>query len=110
MEKNQQSDKGFLKRLQEKWRVSFFQLVLILCTFAIGGSLSGYGAKKVMSVLDMDKSVLWWILYIVVVSLLWPLCVITVSIFFGQFRFFKNYLQKIGTRMGIVKKHGHIDH
>lgn len=92
-----------LKRLQTKWGVSAIQFVLILCTFAIGGSLSGYGAKKIMALLGMEKSVLWWVIYIVVVSLLWPLCVITVSIFFGQFSFFKNYLKKMGTRMRILK-------
>ena len=87
------------KKLKEKWGVGALQLVLILCTFAIGGSLSGYGAKKVMGLLSWEKSALWWIVYILVVSLLWPLCVITVSIFFGQFAFFKKYLQKMGQRI-----------
>ena len=97
-------NKGFLKKLQEKWGVSLLQFILILCTFAIGGSLSGYGAKKVMGIIGLEKSVLWWCLYIMVVTLLWPLCVITVSIFFGQFPFFKSYLKKMGTRLGILKK------
>ena len=92
-----------LKKLQDKWGVGVFQFILILCTFAIGGSLSGYGAKKVMSFLGMEKSVIWWVIYIVVVTILWPLCVISVSVFFGQFSFFKNYLRKIARRMGILR-------
>jgi len=91
------------KRLKEKWGVGAFQLILILCTFAIGGSLSGYGAKKIMSILAWEKSVLWWVVYIIVVTILWPLCVITVSLFFGQFAFFSNYLKKMGRRLGILK-------
>lgn len=88
-----------LKRLQDKWGVSPFQLVLILLTFAIGGSLSGYGGRTVMGLLDWEKSVGWWVTYIIVVTLLWPLCVITVSIFFGQFKFFKGYLLKMRKRI-----------
>ncbi len=88
-----------LKRLQEKWGVRPFQLVLILLTFAIGGSLSGYGGRTIMGLLDWEKSVLWWVVYIIVVTFLWPLCVITVSIFFGQFKFFKGYLRKMSKRI-----------
>lgn len=91
------------KKLKEKWGVGALQLFLILCTFAIGGSLSGLGAKKVMSLLDWEKSMGWWIVYIVVVTLLWPLCVISVSVFFGQYPFFKNYLRKMAKRMSIIK-------
>jgi len=89
-------------RLKEKWGVGAFQLVLILFTFAIGGSLSGFGAKKVMSLLSWEKNVLWWIVYIVVVTFLWPLCVLLVSIFFGQFSFFKSYLLMLGRKIGIL--------
>jgi hypothetical protein len=88
-----------LKRLQEKWGVGPFQFILILLTFAIGGSLSGYGAKWIMGLLGWEKSILWWVFYILVVTLLWPLCVISVSLFFGQFKFFKGYLKKIGKRI-----------
>jgi hypothetical protein len=34
------------EKLRQKWKVNVLQLVLILCTFAIGGSLTGYAAKK----------------------------------------------------------------
>jgi len=91
------------KRLKEKWKVGPLQLFLILCTFAIGGSLSGYGARQVMGLFSLEKGVLWWVLYILVVTLLWPLCVISVSVFFGQLAFFKGYLRKMGRRFGLVK-------
>ena len=92
-----------LNKLKEKWGVGPLQLVLILCTFAIGGSLSGYLAKLVMGTND-GFGMLWLMLYIVVVTLLWPFCVLGVSIFFGQFPFFKKYLAKMGRRIGLIKK------
>ncbi|MFC0774355.1 phosphoribosylglycinamide formyltransferase [Terrimonas alba] len=89
------------ERLQKKWRVDGLQLVLILCTFAIGGSLTGYSGKKLMNLLPIEQGALWLVVYILVVTLLWPLAVLLVSVPFGQFRFFTNYLRKMGNRMGI---------
>lgn len=91
------------QRLQNKWKVNTLQLVLILCTFAIGGSLTGYAGRKLMNVFDIDHRVIWLIIYIILITILWPMAVLLVSIPFGQFRFFIKYLQKIGRRMGIVR-------
>jgi len=93
-----------LERLQKKWKVTGLQLILIICTFAIGGSLTGYVGKKLMNLLHIEQKWLWVIIYIVVITILWPIAVILVSVFFGQFRFFTGYLKKIGRRMGIVKQ------
>ncbi|NNE29853.1 MAG: hypothetical protein HKN16_09460 [Saprospiraceae bacterium] len=91
------------EKLKAKWGVGPLQLTLILITFAIGGSLSGYLAKIVIGLLDWEKSFLWWVVYILVVTCLWPLCVISVSVIFGQYPFFKKYLQKMGRRFRIIK-------
>ncbi len=90
------------ERLKEKWGVSAWQLVLILCTFAIGGSLSGILAKKVMAFVPMDKSPFWWILYIIIVTIIWPCCVLAVSIFFGQFTFFKKYILMLAKKIKLI--------
>jgi formyltetrahydrofolate-dependent phosphoribosylglycinamide formyltransferase len=90
------------QRLQQKWKVTGLQLVFILSTFAIGGSLTGYVGRRLLNLLSLEKGVLWVILYILLVTLLWPLAVLVVSIPFGQFPFFINYLKKIGTRMGFI--------
>lgn len=92
------------ERLQRKWKVNGLQLVLILCTFAIGGSLTGYAGKRVMNLFDIEERWLWILIYIIVVTILWPMAVLLVSIFFGQFSFFTRYLQKMGRRMGFGKK------
>ena len=86
-------------KLKEKWKVSGVRLFLILCNFAIGGSLCGYVARKFMDLLTLEKGVIWYVVYIILVTLLWPVAVITVSVFFGQFRFFRNYLSRMAGRM-----------
>lgn len=78
------------------------QLVLILCTFAIGGSLTGFVAKKIMNVLPIHADWIWAIVYILIVTILWPMMVIIVSIPFGQFKFFINYTRKLGQKVGLI--------
>ena len=92
-----------LDKLRTKWGVAPLGLILILCTFAIGGSLAGFLAKKVMNILSVDQDWLYGISYIILVTLLWPLSVITVSVLFGQFRFFSNYLKKMGRKLGLLR-------
>ncbi len=87
------------KRLKEKWQVSWLQFTLIFCTFALGGSLCGYAGRKLLQVAGMEKNLLYYIVYVVLITLLWPACVLLISIPLGQFSFFKNYLQRIGKRI-----------
>ncbi len=85
--------------LKNKWKVGGLQLLLILCTFALGGSLCGYAGRKILSLFPLEKGVLWFVIYILLITILWPVCVLIISIPFGQFSFFKNYLQRIWKRM-----------
>lgn len=87
-------------RLQKKWKVSGPQLILILCTFAIGGSLTGFLGKKIMNFLQIELDWLWAILYIILITIIWPMAVLLVSIPFGKFRFFVNYIRKMGGKLG----------
>ena len=91
------------ERLQQKWKVSGLQLTLILCTFAIGGSLTGFAGKKIMNLLSIQADWLWAIVYFLIITILWPLSVLLVSIPFGQFSFFRKYIARIGKKMGIGK-------
>lgn len=91
------------EKLRKKWKVNVLQLVLILCTFAIGGSLTGYVAKKIMNILPIESDWLWAIIYIVLVTIIWPAMVLIISLPFGQFRFFYNYVRKLGQKLGLIK-------
>lgn len=90
--------------LKKKWKVSGLQLLLILCTFAIGGSATGWVAKKLMNASGIEADWLWAVLYIIIITILWPVMVILISIPFGQFRFFSRYIRRLGGKMGIINK------
>ncbi|HEV7781135.1 MAG TPA: DUF6787 family protein [Chitinophagaceae bacterium] len=90
--------------LRKKWKVSGLQLTLILCTFAIGGSATGFVAKKIMNAIAIQQDWLWAVIYILLITIIWPLTVLVVSIPFGQFPFFRRYIRKIGAKMGIGGK------
>ena len=85
--------------LKNKWKVGGLQLLLIICTFALGGSLCGYAGRKILSLFPLEKGVLWFVIYILLITILWPVCVLIISIPFGQFSFFRNYLRRIWKRM-----------
>jgi hypothetical protein len=82
-------------RLKQKWDVGPVSLFLILCTFAIGGSLSGYAGRWFLSLFSINSKILYTIIYIVAVTLIWPVMVLAVSILFGQFTFFKKYISRL---------------
>ncbi len=83
------------KKLKQHWKVNGLHLAFIIATFALGGSLCGYAGRKILLLLHMDKGVSWVLLYILLIVLLWPICVILISIPFGQFLFFRKYIARI---------------
>ena len=83
------------KKLKAHWKVNGLNLLLIITTFALGGSLCGYAGRKILLITDLEKGVLWFVLYIILITLLWPFCVLLISIPLGQFSFFRKYILKI---------------
>jgi formyltetrahydrofolate-dependent phosphoribosylglycinamide formyltransferase len=88
-----------LHRLKDKWNVSWARFTLIFITFALGGSACARLGNLLLGFLLTEKTVLYWIIYIPLVSVLWPLCVLAISIPLGQFSFFRNYLRRIGRKI-----------
>ena len=94
-----------LDKLKKRWKVSSIQLFLILCVFAITGSLTAYLSRQITSWLDIERySFLFWALKLIVLLFGYQVIILLVSIPFGQFSFFWNYEKKILKRMGILKK------
>ena len=87
------------EKLKQRWKVNGLNLMLIIATFALGGSLCGYAGRKILMFTNLEKGVLWFIIYVVLITLLWPLCVLLISIPLGQFTFFKKYLVKVWGKM-----------
>jgi len=92
-----------LEKLKKHWKVNGLNLALIIATFALGGSLCGYAGRKLLLLTGLEKNAGWWILYVLLVTLLWPLCVLLISYPLGQFGFFKKYVARIGRK--ILGKH-----
>lgn len=88
-----------INRLQEKWRVGPVQFWLIMTTFALGGSLSGYLNKQILNLVFLEKNAAYWLIYPLLLTILWPFSVIFVSFLTGQFSFFKGYLGRIWGRL-----------
>ena len=86
------------QKLRKRWQVSPFQLFLVLITFAVGGSLCGWLGRALLEMLPIGPGVLWMLLYVVLVTLLWPICVLIISVLTGQFPFFSRYLIRIFRR------------
>jgi formyltetrahydrofolate-dependent phosphoribosylglycinamide formyltransferase len=93
-----------LNRLQKKWKVSGWQLVLVLGTFALGGSLCGYITRELLRQFTIENDFIFGTLYFLCLTILWPFSVLLISIPLGQYRFFSNYLQRIRNRLGMSIK------
>lgn len=87
------------ERLKARWKVNTVNLLLIIATFAIGGSLCGYAGRKLLLLTNLEKGVAWVFLYVLLITLLWPICVLLISIPLGQFAFFRRYIIRIGKKM-----------
>ncbi|MFN5335201.1 MAG: DUF6787 family protein [Bacteroidota bacterium] len=86
-------------QLRNKWGVGGWQFVLILSTFAAGGTACSFVGKQLLSLLLPKDSWLYSVLFIPTITLLWPFCVLLISIPLGQYKFFINYLNRIWKRM-----------
>lgn len=87
------------EKLKAHWKVNGINLLLIIATFALGGSLCGYAGRRILLLTNLEKGVVWILLYILLVTILWPACVLLISIPLGQFSFFKKYILKIWAKM-----------
>lgn len=91
---------SFLQRMRRKWNVkNEWQVIVILVIFALGGSLCGFLGKKFLGLLDIENGLSKTILYLLIVTVLWPFCVLVISIPFGQFSFFRSYIARMGRRI-----------
>jgi ABC-type multidrug transport system permease subunit len=97
------------ENLKKKWKVDNRQLVLILCTFAVTGTLTAYISRSITVWVGFTDETFWVWKFLLRLSILlfgYQVIILIVSFFFGQFRFFWNYEKKILQWMGVMKKSG----
>ena len=83
------------EKVKKRWNVTNWQFLLIISTFAIGGSTCARVGKKLLDLLGLENPKIEVLVYLLLILCLWPICVILISIPLGQFQFFKNYLQRV---------------
>jgi folate-dependent phosphoribosylglycinamide formyltransferase PurN len=88
-----------INKLQAKWGVGSIQFWLIILTFALGGSLSGRLCSFLLKLVFLEKNWVFWLVYPLFLTILWPFSVLFVSFFTGQFSFFKGYLSRVGGKL-----------
>jgi len=91
-------------RLKGKWNVSTSQLILILCTFAVTGTLTAWISRSITSWIGLTDESFWLWKFLLRLSVLifgYQIIILIVAFFFGQFRFFWAYEKKILRYFGI---------
>jgi hypothetical protein len=86
------------EKLKAKWKVDGFQFFLIMCTFAVTGTLTAYVSRFITSWVGFTDQTFWlwkFLLRLCVLVFGYQAIILVVSFFFGQFRFFWAYEKKI---------------
>ena len=94
-------------RLKQKWKVSTTQLILILCTFAVTGTLTAYISRSITVWVGFNDNTFWlWklLLRLFILVFGYQVIILIVAFFFGQFSFFWNFEKKLLRFFGIGKK------
>jgi len=96
-----------MEKLKQRWGLSSnFQVAIVLLVFAITGSTSAYIAKPILSYLGINKVdihiLLYVVLYILIIFPIYKIMLLTIGTLFGQHYFFKNFLIKMLSRMGLA--------
>jgi flagellar biosynthesis protein FlhB len=95
-------------KLKKKWKVeSNLQLFLILCTFAVTGTLTAFISRQITAWVGFDQQTWWLWPFLVRATVLifgYQVIILIISVFFGQFRFFWNYEKKILMWMGVIRR------
>lgn len=86
------------EKLKAKWKVDGFQFFMIMCTFAVTGTLTAIVSRFITSWVGFTDQTFWlwkFLLRLCVLVFGYQAIILVVSFFFGQFRFFWAYEKKI---------------
>lgn len=86
------------EKLKAKWKVTGVQFVLIMCTFAVTGTLTAVVSRFITGWVGFTEQTFWlwkFLLRLAVLVFGYQAIILVVSFFFGQFQFFWAYEKKI---------------
>lgn len=93
--------------LQNRWKVSKTDLVLILCVFAITGTTTAFLSKSLPGWLGFTEETHWapkLLLRLAVLLFGYQAILLCVAFLFGQFSFFWRFEKKMLQRLKLMKK------
>jgi hypothetical protein len=96
-----QSSKSWINKLQERWGVSASQVFIILIVFACTGFTVMFLKKPIVAffVGDGEKSVLFSVIYYILILPVYNIILLCYGTLFGQFNFFWNFEKRMFGRM-----------
>lgn len=96
-----QSSKSWINKLQERWGVSAFQVFIILIVFACTGFTVMFLKKPIVAFVvgDGEKSVLFSVIYYILILPVYNIILLCYGTIFGQFNFFWNFEKRMFRRM-----------
>ncbi len=92
---------GWFKKLQEKWKVTAFQAVIILIVFACTGFTVLFIKGPVLSLFGPEEERTIWhsILYYLLILPVYNVVLLAYGFLFGQFSFFWAFEKRMFRRM-----------
>ena len=93
-------------RWMSRWKVGPFQFTLILCTFAVTGTLTAWLSRQAPGWVGLepdDHVALRVLLRLAVLLFGYQVIILLVAVPFGQFAFFWAYEKKILRRSGLIR-------
>jgi hypothetical protein len=94
-----------LSKIKERWGIkSNFQLLKILIVFALTGSISAWISKPICFKLGVTKELFglfYFLIYLLVILPIYKVLLLLIGTVFGEFNFFKSFLQKMFVRIGL---------
>lgn len=97
-----------LQKLKNRWQIeNNFQLILILLTFSVTGSLSVMVRRPIFEHLGIDAATSLWVkipMSILIITPSYQVLLIIVGSLLGQFKFFWAFEKKMLSRFRFSKK------
>jgi len=96
-----QSHKSWIQKLQDRWGVSASQVFVILIVFACTGFTVMFLKKPIVAffVGDGEKSLLFSVIYYILILPVYNIILLIYGFLFGQFDFFWKFEKRMFSRM-----------
>ena len=95
-----------LDKLKHRWGInSNLQVLKIFIVFGITGSTAAWISDPICDFFGIStenlNTVFYWVVRIVLITIVYKFILIFVAFLFGEFNFFWNFIKKFLSRMGI---------